>query len=135
MAIKQKNFFFSILIFVLFLLLDQYLKIISFLRADVRLNEMTVFSLFDSNNLGIIIGFFAILSVFYFIVREIVDSFSAALMISAITSNIIDRFIWGGVVDNWQFFQIFWFNLADLAITSVIFYWSYQYLRFKKSAP
>jgi lipoprotein signal peptidase len=130
---NQKNFFFSILVFVFFLLLDQYLKITSFLKADVRLNKMAVFSLLDSNNLGIIIGFFAVLLVFYFMIRKMVNSFSAALVISAISSNIIDRFVWGGVVDNWQFFQIFWFNLADLAIVLMLAYWLYSYLKSKKA--
>lgn len=42
-------------------------------------------------------------------------------------ANILSRFIWGGVVDYWSFFGLFYNNLADYMLFFGVVFYGYSY--------
>jgi len=128
-----KKILFFILVFIFLFLIDQYIKFI-FVNGWEQKGECI--SLVLAYNRGVAFSMFAFLSenlkyiqiaimlsglIYLFINKNIFNTYylPIALLISGGTSNILDRFIHGGVVD-----YIYWhcgfdfaiFNLADVLI-------------------
>jgi signal peptidase II len=110
------------------------IKVCSFLDLSLGLNRGMVFGLFSFQRpfYFYLITSFVILVLIFFLVYVYAEFKSGKSLIAHImllagaVSNIIDRFIWGGVVDFVDFHVGSWhwytFNIADVFIVVGIFY-------------
>lgn len=110
------------MIFVLLLLIDQALKLLTLSSGLALINKGIAFGLFSSFN---ILNFLIFTCIFLFFLalrspkirKGEVGIFPLKLILVGGLSNLLDRVIHGGVVDYIFFPIIPSFNLADLAIT------------------
>jgi signal peptidase II len=107
------------------LFLDQTIKFIVinkiFFEIEVYKNCNALFGLPIDFNLIFVL--FIILLIFYFSsplfkkkAGGISSSIAIALILSGIIGNLIDRFFYGYIIDYINLFNLFVFNIADLAI-------------------
>lgn len=103
---------------VLFLSL-QIVSTIIYNYLPYEINRKLVFGLFGSNSLAIFISIMIFLILLLFVIflkKDEKISVEMLLLIAAIVSNVFERFVYGGVLDYISFFNLNWFNLADLVI-------------------
>ena len=112
-------------------LLDQYLKLKSVIALSYIINPAIVLGFVGSNTVGIIVGVLAFAIVTYLVIKKTVHIYEAAVLIAALWSNLLDRMVYKGVVDYWNFFSFFKFNLADLLIVIVVIYLIIRLIREK----
>lgn len=122
------------------LFLDQTGKFIIlkniFFAADIHKNYNALFGLpIDFNSIFI---FFAFLIFIYrflpnketkFPTENSISLFALGLILGGITGNLIDRFFYGHIIDYINFFDLFVFNIADLAICLGALLLSWKVLR------
>lgn len=111
------------LLFSLFILLDQGSKLIvrECFPEIVVLNYKGLFGIFPW--WGFVLGILGILAVLLKKKRTVLaglQGLSLILILSGGISNIIDRVLWGGVVDFIKIWRLPVFNLADVGITTGI---------------
>lgn len=110
------------LYFVIFLTpIVSYLLRAALFRGNLRLNCTNVFSAYVTNDQIAYLGL-ALLSLFlYLSFDNILSSFAISLGSGLIVGgglfNIFERLVTGCVMDYVQFFDLFWINSADVAIT------------------
>jgi len=115
----------ALLVYISILGLDQYIKLRTLLASGGVLNKGVVFGLINNNNLGIVLGIICLAIIIYILIVHRIALLPFSAIAAGLTSNLIDRFLYKGVVDYWNFFNLFEFNLADLLIVTVIFLWLY----------
>lgn len=98
-----------------------YLIRAALFKGQLRLNCSNIFSSYISNDQIAYIGI-AMLSVFLWLSYEnikdsLVVSFGTGLIIGGGLFNIFERLVTGCVMDYVKFFDLFWINTADVAIT------------------
>lgn len=114
--------------------LDQYLKFKAVLSAKGVRNLGSILGLIPNNNLGIILGIVFLAVIVYAIFRLKIAIYPLYLLAGALVSNLVDRFIYKGVIDYWIFFGLFVFNLADFLIVAIIVLWLLVYYSTKKDS-
>ncbi len=114
--------------------LDQAVKffLVRFFSSLVYYNKGIAFGLLSDTDAGIVV-FFALsgLIVFFFFERFVVNRGTArnltpnfaeiagsALLIGGAVSNLLDRFLYGAIVDFAYFSSFYTFNLADFAVVA-----------------
>jgi lipoprotein signal peptidase len=112
-----------LMLFALAVVLDQYLKIRSVVAFNYLLNTKAVFGLAGENNIGLITGIVFTVAILYLIFFRKLYQIPLALLLAGIMSNMVDRVIYKGVIDYWNFFGLFRFNLSDLIIVLVVIYY------------
>ena len=133
----NKKYFFVGLGFILLdqitkLLVKEKIQIFSFFSLERVTNTGALFGLFKGNNSVFIILSFILLSlIIIWFVKEKKSKvkFALILLISGLIGNLIDRIIYGFVVDfiNFRFWYVF--NLADCYIILAIFLLAYSETR------
>lgn len=82
-----------------------------------QLNQQLALSLPINNNIAIVISFVVITTIIiWFKNFRLVEQTYLAIIIGAAISNLIDRVVYGGVIDYINFFDISTINLADIFI-------------------
>ncbi|MDD5178088.1 MAG: signal peptidase II [Candidatus Nanoarchaeia archaeon] len=114
------------------LLVKKEIKVFSFFSLERVTNTGALFGLFKGNNLVFIILSLIILSliIFWFIKEKKSNiKFALILLISGLIGNLIDRIIYGFVVDfiNFKFWYVF--NFADCYIVLALFLLVYSETR------
>ncbi len=114
--------------FLVVLFLDQSFKFIAtrkmLLDLDFHKNSNALFGISINIDPSLIIFFAAILAVFFYFQKEDLKNISATLIVAAglasggVFSNLIDRFLYGYVIDYLALPNLFSFNIADLAIAA-----------------
>lgn len=123
---KHSQIFFLVFAGVLFL--DQLLKNIFLASGNFQKNYGALFGL-EINVLYSLAIFFLFLSlvISYLCRKNKLQTFvpMLALIFSGIASNTIDKIRFGFIIDYINFFNVFIFNLADIAILlgAIIFIW------------
>lgn len=130
-----KHNFIGLGLFAVILALDQFVKYRAILRFDYFLNDGFVFGLIRYNLFGIIASIILILVSLWLIFVKKVAFYPLAVVTAGISSNMIDRFFYKGVIDYWSFFNLFWFNLADVFIIIVVVAGLITYFYTKKLPP
>jgi len=108
------------------LFLDQIVKFIIinkiFFEIEIYKNDNALFGLPVNFNLIFILFIFLVL-ILYFISLSfkkgaggISSPIASALIFGGITGNLTDRFFYGYIIDYFNLFNLFVFNIADLAI-------------------
>lgn len=115
--------------------LDQYLKFKAVLSAKEIRNFGAILGLVPNNNLGIILGILFLAAIVYVIFRLKIAVYPLFVLAGALASNLVDRFIYKGVIDYWHFFGLFVFNLADFLIVAIIVLWLIVFILGKKETP
>ncbi len=134
--------FFNIAIFVMFFVfMDQLIKYVlqTYFSFIISENYGIIFGTVENNFLKILIILIGIILLIYLIFNTDFSKFSNMLAISLIIagaiSNILDRFIYGYVVDyiNLPSFLSFWptFNLADIFIVIGLVVYLYNFFKSK----
>jgi signal peptidase II len=114
--IRNKYFRLVVLIFTLLVPL-QALSFWSYKISSPIINDQIIFGGLSSNAVSIIISTLILaLLIFFLASREKVLILWSGLLLSGSVSNIIDRVIYGGVVDYFNLANLFVFNLSDLLI-------------------
>src|SRR3990172_1821384 len=128
----------QLLLFLLIIRIDQFIKLqILQNTPDTQVNSGMAFSLFKGNNTIILmLNLLIVAFVGYLLIKinktgvltknkvlKLIEIFSLVLILAGGTSNIIDRFRYGVVVDYLTLGNFPKFNLADTAISSAfVFY-------------
>lgn len=133
MTQDQRNKYLALLTFVFLIFVDQIWKLRAVLASKYILNRGLAFGLFEVNSIGIVVGLIALSIILYLIFIRRIALFPLTILAAAITSNIVDRFIRHGVVDNLNFFGFFRFNFADFLICLVLALWLFDYLMQKSN--
>ena len=106
------------------LFLDQAIKFIVvrniFFEIEIYKNYNALFGLPINSNL-IFLFFLFLIFLYYFILQKeaglpVGKSASFSLILGGIAGNLTDRFFYGYVIDYINLFNLFVFNIADLAI-------------------
>lgn len=108
--------YFSIALAAVTLLTDQLIKLIAVKSGDYFVNSGMVFGLINNNFLSILISLVAVILVIYYLFVRRGPVIALSLLWTSLISNLIDRIVYGGVIDNYFLFANLWFNLADIAI-------------------
>lgn len=109
MKLKENSFFLSVLLLVL---IDQVVKWIYRVRGEFVINSGVSFGLFSFNDFWIVACLVIVALIIFFVKNK---SIGFVLVVAGGIGNLIDRIYFGGVVDHWQIFNL-WFNLSDLLI-------------------
>lgn len=110
--IKKSRYFlvFAFFVFVLLVVDRTFYNV-------ATINEQFVFGLIGNNILAIIISILLLSLMFFLMIRKNPEYYFAFSLLSAgAFSNIIERLVFGGVVDYINIFSIPTFNLADIVI-------------------
>ncbi|MDD5254190.1 MAG: signal peptidase II [Candidatus Nanoarchaeia archaeon] len=107
-----------------FLIRDKSIEITNFFSLEYVTNTGSLFGLFKGNNLVfILIGLIILILITVWFIREKNNKLNLGLifLISGIAGNLIDRIIYGNVIDfiNFKFWYVF--NFADVYILAGIF--------------
>jgi signal peptidase II len=85
--------------------------------TTATINDKFIFGLAGDNIVAIFISALILLLIFFLIIRKNPNQYFAFSLLSAgVLSNIIERIIYGGVVDYINILSIPTFNLADILI-------------------
>lgn len=115
--IKPSN---RVLIFFLIVLVDQLSKLISInVFNNFILNSGISFGIFSGNSF-VIMAIFIALGTIIFISFKSTLNFYTIFLLGGGVSNLIDRIIYGGVVDYINIFNILWVNIADIFINFAV---------------
>ena len=99
--------------------------IITFLALnyiDYVVNDKYLFGLYGANIWPTLLGLMTLIWLYLYLKKNGLDLATLfALVFAAAISNLIERFIYGGVVDYISIFSLNIFNLADLVIIVVLF--------------
>lgn len=128
---KSKNIAKYFLIFSLLLLIDQLLVlyIYKFKNYLVVINDGIIFGSIENTFTTVLFLLIGIgILVYLFFKSSSVNLVYLVLIASGAGSNILDRFIYGGVVDYIHIMQITTFNLADIFIVLGLLVYFYKYL-------
>jgi len=134
MEIIYRRYLSMIMVFCLVLIFDQYLKIRAVLAYRYLLNDKAVFGLLGTNSLALVVGVIFVLAIIYLIFFRKLIQLPLAVLLAAVLSNLIDRLIYKGVVDYWNFFGWFRFNFSDLLIVAVVVYYLVAFVKTKNSS-
>jgi lipoprotein signal peptidase len=109
------------------------------LICDQLLKRQALISNHASTNVGALFGLtlpaylpFLLLAAFLFVVYRLIRNSArqalllpVLLILAGATSNLLDRFLYGYIIDYLQLGHLFLFNLADLALASgaLLFVW------------
>lgn len=116
--IRNKYSHLVVLIFTLLVPL-QALSFWAYKISSPIINDQIIFGGLSSNAVSIIISTLILaLLTFYLVSREKVLILWSGLLLSGSASNIIDRVIYGGVIDYFNLMNLFVFNLSDILIIS-----------------
>jgi signal peptidase II len=139
-GVKVRGYY-NILMFLIMILADRLTKIWASTSGDKDygifaftyvINTGAGFSILENMNILLaIISILAISAIIYF--HKEIPRFSALTIISGIIGNLIDRLMYGGVIDfiNFKFWPIF--NIADSLICIGVIYWIIAILIDKKA--
>jgi len=133
---KSSYIFKYLLIFILLIVVDQLLVyyIYKFKNYLVVINDGIIFGSIENIITTIIFLLIGLCILIYLFAKSSSDNVIYLVLIaSGAVSNIIDRFIYGGVVDYIHFMQITTFNLADIFIILGLLVYFYKYFIFNKS--
>ena len=126
---KNKN----LIIFIATIIICQVVDYIAYGYFYYELNAKIVFGNFLNNGFSIIISIVGVALISYMIIKRHKDSVLYVLILSAAAiSNIIDRLIYGGVVDYFKNLFLPTINLADLVISTIILIIGIKTIKFKK---
>ncbi len=81
-------------------------------------NDRFLLGIFQDNSLAVLLSLFGLLV--WFFVARVQKNILYVLISGAVISNILDRIIWNGVIDYLNFFNLFYFNFADIIIVTAI---------------
>ena len=126
----------TVLFYIALLFFLQLASFLSFKYYPIIINDNFIFGMLGSNFLAIAISAIIAPILIYLVTRRGLIakynksvsylSLTIILILIGLISNILDRLIYGGVVDYINFFGLNWFNLADVLIvlsTIIIFYY------------
>lgn len=116
--VKNRKF---ILITVLLAVVCQISDFIAANYFNIHLNQLAIFGLMLNNTLSAILSMLILVLVGWFFTKYQSYQTSLAVLSAGIISNVIDRLVYGGVVDYINFLDIFLINLADILIVASIF--------------
>lgn len=133
MSIVWKHNFVAISLFAAIFAIDQFIKYKSILNYNYYLNSGLIFGYGDFNTLAIVIAALLFLLVLYLIIFKKVALFPLTIIAAGLFSNLIDRFIYKGVIDYWWIY-ILQFNLSDVLIWLVIIIGAITYIWTKKDS-
>lgn len=126
---KILKFLFSSIILAFIL---QMISLYFFSNEIHYINSYIFFGTIGNNEISYIISILMILVlVFLFFLNSNFYSYWTVFIICGAFSNIIDRFIYGGVVDYISFANLFYFNIADIIIIIGLTGLCYKYLKTK----
>lgn len=102
------------------LLLLLFLQTVSYVADQLSfatVNDQFIFGKLSNNVFSVVAAtLFLIVLILIFVRVRKVFSFWLVLIISGSLSNIIDRLVYGGVIDYFNLSNLFVFNLSDLSI-------------------
>lgn len=121
LSLSKNSFYFGIFLLVL---VDQAIKWYYRSIGSYVLNTGVSFGLLSFNDFWIV-ACLVIIALIVLVVKN--KNLGFLLVMAGGIGNLIDRVLFGGVVDHWQLFNL-WFNLSDLLINIgvVIIFW-YEY--------
>ena len=132
----KKTNYKTVLFYIALLFFLQLASFLSFKYYPIIINDNFIFGMLGSNFLAIAISAIIAPILIYLVTRRGLIakynksvsylSLTIILILIGLISNILDRLIYGGVVDYINFFGLNWFNLADVLIvlsTIIIFYY------------
>lgn len=134
MEVVYRRYLTMIMLFTFVVVVDQYLKIRSILAFNYLLNTKAIFGLIGGNSIGLAIGIIFSVAIIYLIFYRKLFQLPLSLLLAGIMSNLVDRFIYKGVIDYWNFFGLFRFNFADLIIVLVVLYYITILVKNKKAS-
>lgn len=124
----RTNYRISLLIIPL-IIIDQLVKYINlkYYPSAVSINKGVVFGFINNIYLVIILTFIGIVVLYYLFKNNNKNNiFPIVLILAGAISNIIDRFVYGGVIDYINLFNYSQLNIADIYIfigVAVYLYW------------
>lgn len=92
------------------------------------LNQQLFFGLAGNNSVALAIAIPVLITIFYLFDKKIIG-FEAVLISVGLISNVLDRLIYGGVIDYIPLFFIPKFNLADIFIVAGSTILAYKVIR------
>jgi lipoprotein signal peptidase len=114
--LEKTNNIHKLLIVFSIISLDQMLKYLSIhVFHSYIFNKGVSFGLLANSNLSLLLSIIALLALVYLIYKSKINS-KYMLIIAGGVSNLLDRVIYGAVIDYLNFMNIIWFNLADIYI-------------------
>ncbi len=120
LSIRKINRYIGISIFVGILFVDQLLKYLAINTFNnFILNFGISFGVFSGNNL-VIIAIIITLGIILYISHRSSLSINIIFLLGGGISNLIDRIIYGAVVDYINLFNVIWINLADVFINLAV---------------
>lgn len=118
-----------ICIFILLTLVDQLIKtlVLKYYPQIVSINKGIIFGFVDNIYVVIVLTIIGV-SILYFLYKNNNKTLSIpiVLILAGAVSNIIDRFVYGGVIDYINLMHYSQLNLADLYIFAGVIYYLYQ---------
>lgn len=127
--IKKNKHIFGFVFFVLLCVITDRV----FLNG-ATINDQFIFGIVGSNFIAILAPVLTLLLIFFLIIKNNQKYYFAFSLISAgVASNIIDRTLYGGVIDYLKLFFIPTFNLADVLIIIGMAYLAGLLIQNKKS--
>lgn len=100
---------------------DQFLKYFFFSQDNFTLNRGIAFGLFEGVEIILILVCLSSLVIFFYIKNKQltkIDRLALFTLIAGASSNLLDRLVYGGVIDYIEIGKLLSFNLADVMIIS-----------------
>lgn len=117
------------ILFLCSLLLLQFFDYLFYRFGLSQTNSQLFFGYFSGNYLAIILTIVLMILLYCIMPKQKIVFFAFFLLAAAVISNVIDRLIYGGVVDYIKVWFIPVFNLADIVIVGSIILIFWQILK------
>lgn len=108
------------LLFLVSLAILQISDYLFYISNPYAINSKFVFGVYGDNILATVIALFLLLAIYFIIPKTKIILVLFLFLLTGTVSNIIDRFVYGGVVDYIKIWFIPTFNLADIVIIASV---------------